>query len=235
MVLKDHDLRQLDEARIRDLKEKDPEALVSLSVRLLEDLKEARERLNQNPSNSSRPPSSQAPWFRAQEDEEDTEDPSDDEDREAPPEEATADPRADTQPGPSGQDSTDNGDSSDTTVRRKPGRQPGAPGFGRTQKLTITDWEAHRPSTCALCARALDPDPTTAYTAFDTVDLVFGNTSLPGKFHLLELPPAFGAIVGLDYLRARRVESCIPKFFRIRCTQFLGVELRAESCYMLAG
>ena len=90
MVLKDHDLRQLDEKRIRDLKVRDPEALVNLSIRLLEDLKEARERLNQNPSNSSRPPSSQAPWFRAQEDEEDTEDPSDDEDREDPPEEATA-------------------------------------------------------------------------------------------------------------------------------------------------
>ena len=139
MVLKDHDLRQLDEARIRDLKEKDPEALVNLSIRLLEDLKEARERLNQNPSNSSRPPSSQAPWFRAQEDEEDTEDPSGDEDSEDPPDKATADSAADTPPGPSGRDSTHNGDSKDTPARRKPGRQPGAPGFGRTQKLTVTD------------------------------------------------------------------------------------------------
>jgi len=84
MVLKDHDLRQLDENRIRDLKEKDPEALVSLSIRLLKDLKEARERLNQTPSNSSRPPSSQAPWFCAQE-EEDTEDSSDEEAGEDPP------------------------------------------------------------------------------------------------------------------------------------------------------
>jgi transposase len=32
------------------------------STKLLSDLKEARERLDQNPSNSSRPPSSQAPW-----------------------------------------------------------------------------------------------------------------------------------------------------------------------------
>jgi hypothetical protein len=92
MVLKDHDLRQLDEERIRDLKEKDPEALVNLSIRLLEDLKDARERLNQNPSNSSRPPSTQAPWFRAREDEEDTEAPSDDEHGEDPPEEAPAEP-----------------------------------------------------------------------------------------------------------------------------------------------
>ena len=32
------------------------------------------------------------------------------------------------------------------------------------------------------------------------VDLVLDNTSLPGKFHLLELPPAFDAIAGLDWL-----------------------------------
>ena len=183
MVLKDHDLRQLDKARILELKEKDPEALAKLSIHLLEDLKEARERLNQNPSNSSRPPSSQAPWFSAREDEEDTENPLDDEgDQEDPPDEAAADAPGDPgpKPGSQGKDGSNNGDSSDTTVRRKPGRQPGAPGFGRTQKLTITDWEAHRPSTCALCACALDPDQATAYTAFDTVDLVFGYPEDPG-------------------------------------------------------
>jgi transposase len=69
MVLKDHDLRQLSEERIRELREQDPDALAGLSIRLLQDLKEARERLNRNASNSSRPPSSQAPWLRAREDE----------------------------------------------------------------------------------------------------------------------------------------------------------------------
>lgn len=181
MVLKDHDLRQLDEERIRNLKEKDPEALVNLSIRLLEDLKEARERLNQNPTNSSRPPSSQPPWFRAHEDEEEAEDASDEEaDREDAPDDEEADSGADAERGSSAQASTDDGDSSDTPARRKPGRQPGAPGFGRTQKLTVTDWEAHRPSTCALCAAALDPNRAKAYTAFDTVDLVFGDPQDPG-------------------------------------------------------
>ena len=32
----------------------------------------------------------------------------------------------------------------------------------------------------------------------------------------------------------RTVHSSIPKFFGIRCTQFLGVELRAESCWLAA-
>jgi transposase len=38
------------------------ESLRSLSGKLLADLKEAHDRLNQNPSNSSRPPSTRAPW-----------------------------------------------------------------------------------------------------------------------------------------------------------------------------
>ena len=59
MHLNDHSLRQLDEAYIQSL---DPEALRGLSLRLLADLKEARDRLNQGPENSSRPPSSRVPW-----------------------------------------------------------------------------------------------------------------------------------------------------------------------------
>ena len=43
MHLNDHSLRQLDEAYIQSL---DPEALRGLSLRLLADLKEARDRLN---------------------------------------------------------------------------------------------------------------------------------------------------------------------------------------------
>ena len=61
MHLSDHSLDQLDEAYVQTL---DEGTLRGLSLRLLEDLKEARERLRQNPNNSSRPPSSRAPWER---------------------------------------------------------------------------------------------------------------------------------------------------------------------------
>ncbi|MGB5065147.1 MAG: hypothetical protein WBQ37_15535 [Candidatus Competibacter sp.] len=61
MHLNDHSLRQLDDAYIQSL---DVEALRGLSVRLLADLKDARDRLNQGPDNSSRPPSSRAPWHQ---------------------------------------------------------------------------------------------------------------------------------------------------------------------------
>ena len=62
MKLSDHDLRQIDEERIKTLSET---AVKSLSITLLNDLKEARERLSQNSKNSSIPPSSEAPWDKA--------------------------------------------------------------------------------------------------------------------------------------------------------------------------
>ncbi|MBT6045226.1 MAG: IS66 family transposase, partial [Candidatus Scalindua sp.] len=62
MHLKDHDLFQIDEESIRKLGAKDSEALTKLTINLLEDLVEVRNRLNQNPSNSSRPSGSMPPW-----------------------------------------------------------------------------------------------------------------------------------------------------------------------------
>ena len=73
MVLKEQELLQIDEQFIRKLLEKDPEALAGLSIKLVNDLKEARERLNQNPSNSSKPSGSLAPWDKGSIDEEDDE------------------------------------------------------------------------------------------------------------------------------------------------------------------
>ena len=53
MQLSNQDLSQLDEEELLNLSE---EELRRLSIKLLTDLKEARERLNQNSHNSSRPP-----------------------------------------------------------------------------------------------------------------------------------------------------------------------------------
>jgi hypothetical protein len=55
----EHDLRQLDEDALRQLPEA---ALRTLSATLLADLEKARERMQQNSSKSSRPPSNRAPW-----------------------------------------------------------------------------------------------------------------------------------------------------------------------------
>jgi transposase len=59
--LSDYSLRQMDDDYVRSL---DGEAWCSLTLRLLADLKTAREPLEQNPTNRSRPTSSQAPWVR---------------------------------------------------------------------------------------------------------------------------------------------------------------------------
>jgi hypothetical protein len=61
MHLSPHSLRQIDDAYLQSL---EVEALRELSMRLLADLKEAWDRLNQGPDHSSRPPSSRAPWDR---------------------------------------------------------------------------------------------------------------------------------------------------------------------------
>ena len=63
MHLSDHDLRQMDEDWLEKLPE---DKLRQVSTRILKDLKEARDRLNQTPDNSSRPPSSRAPWEKGQ-------------------------------------------------------------------------------------------------------------------------------------------------------------------------
>jgi hypothetical protein len=68
MRLSDHDLLQLTEEELLELPE---EVLRRLSVKLLYDLKEARERLRQTSRNSSRPPSSDLPWDKASIDDED--------------------------------------------------------------------------------------------------------------------------------------------------------------------
>lgn len=63
MILKEHELLQIDENFINRLLEQDPDALAGLSIKLVSDLKEVLERHNQNPTNSSRLSGSRlAPW-----------------------------------------------------------------------------------------------------------------------------------------------------------------------------
>jgi len=171
MHLSDYSLSQLSEFRIcsRDSRRVDPSStgleqmkptsspwkggrLRCLRLRALEDLKEARERLRQAPTNSSRPPCSRAAWERAAADHEDkspdaeamardpadeasapTEDPSD------PPQTEATKPDASKPEKPKG----------------KPGEQPDAPGFGRTQVFKAHETLIHRPDTGAACALAL--------------------------------------------------------------------------------
>ena len=182
MKLSDHDLLQLTEKDLEEL----PEAVVrQLSVKLLVDLKEARERLRQTSKTSSRPPSSDLPWDRMR-DEDQNRDGGGNEDS-APPEkpDETDSAAEDTDEAPQppaakhplGEHNTHQ---NPPVVRRKPGKQWGAQGFGRQQSIKVTAETYHYPTHCALCDADLASPSATAYTAFETLDIIWGRSEQPG-------------------------------------------------------
>ncbi len=159
------------------------EDLLKLSNKLLSDLKEAHERLDQNPSNSSRPPSSQAPWIDHEEVEGDEEAEQVEEEHlddthrargdwnDTEPEEDGAEP---SQEATSAQTDTDN--EKPAPPKRKAGKPKGAPGYGRTQQLPVTDTVHHHPSCCEICEReAHEHSVQTPWTGYYTVDIKVGD------------------------------------------------------------
>lgn len=178
MHLSPHSLRQIDDAYLQSL---EVEALRGLSMRLLADLKEAWDRLNQGPENSSRPPSSRAPWERktggGRESDADAE--AVDGDREPEPVEppATEAKPAEVKPAEA---KPAEAKPVQTPAARKPGKQPGAPGVGRTQVFQAHAEQAHYPATCAGCGRPLEPAGAVAYTGFQAVDLHWDDPAQPG-------------------------------------------------------
>jgi hypothetical protein len=188
LKLKAHDLKQLDEAYIRRLPEP---AARDLCVTLLADLKEARERLEQTATNSSRPPSSRAPWeygandagdARTQEHEQTDVSPAP-ESTSAEPGEQGEQEQGEQQPGePPARDPTQGREGEPKTrPARKPGKQRGARGFGRTQKLVAERTETHRPSHCIGCGQPLAKDaPAVCYTGHQAIDLERGGPDAPG-------------------------------------------------------
>lgn len=163
MLIDNDTLRRVDEAYLRAL---GSEGLLEVSLQLVADLKEARERLGRTPSNSSLPPSSQAPWQRAG-------------GAQAPSDEQGEAPAASEAVPAQGREATARGEA---PGRRRAGRQPGAAGHGRTQRLAVTDTEHHRVQRCTGCGREAAPGPLgqRAWTGFYTLDLVRGEDSRGG-------------------------------------------------------
>lgn len=156
-----------------------PDALARAVLRrAVEDLKEARDRLNQNPENSSRPPGSRAPGERRRGSVDAAKG------AEPAPEAraaglpaavsgadaaaATA-PSATETPAPSATETP--AAPVKRSSRRHPGKQAGKPGHGRTPQLTVHEPVHRFPEGCAACgARLLTEGP--AYTGWDTIDLL---------------------------------------------------------------
>jgi hypothetical protein len=131
MHLSRHDRFQINDERLKKLL---AELLLEVSKRLLHDVKEWQDRLNQNPDKRSRPPTSQAPWAKTGGSEEQLG---------AADECGTVDVAAETAgsstaeteqaPPVDGQRS-----SAGKGSGKRPSKQPGSPGHGRSQKLAIT-------------------------------------------------------------------------------------------------
>ena len=160
MHLSDHSLRQIDETYLERLGD---EALRALSAKLLPDLKEARERLNQTSRNSSLPPSREAPWENTRPADATTER---DED---PDESVAADMTSETA---TDEDEPAPAVGTKPMARKRAGKVKGAPGYGRPAPERLDAVEPHRPEACAGCGASLAGPVGRAYTGYYEVDWV---------------------------------------------------------------
>jgi hypothetical protein len=167
MKLKDHDLQQINRDYLAGLA---PDKLVEVSLKLLEDLKEARDSLNQTAQNSSRPSGSFAPWeggaVASSPAAMEVAEPEPAE--EAPPRHKKHPPLTD---GPAG--------AGEPPEAKKPGKQKGAPGHGRKVELAVTDIKLHRAEVCAACGNKLGAEePFEARLGLYVLDVELGTPGL---------------------------------------------------------
>lgn len=152
MYLSDFDLQQLDEQKLTALAAEQKDALL---VKLLWDLKDARERLKANSQTSSRPPRSDPPWHGN--------------DRAGGELEAAGEvkPAAEVSAASSAADAEPSdvaAPAAGTTLAsaaeqtpKKPGRRVGAPGHSRRVNLPVSETVIHAPESCVCCGQALEP------------------------------------------------------------------------------
>lgn len=171
MILSHYDLKQID----RDYLEALPSGkLLDVSLKLLEDLKEARDRLNQTSQNSSRPSGSYAPWEgsvvnEGNPDEDENQDEKPDDEKRA--ERGTKEKKE--------EDGKKTASGEDQPPKRKAGKQPGAKGCGRKVELEVTSVEIHRAEKCAACGEELGEDAEfKALTGLYVVDIETGGPGI---------------------------------------------------------
>lgn len=173
MKLSEFDIQQLDGERLRSLTPGQKDALI---LKLVGDLREALDRLKQDSQNSSRPPSSEAPWrgnsgeWVESEVGEADEGEGEEENTESEHEGAV----------PAGQRGQGEKGGKQKEEKRKAGRQKGAKGYSRKVELAVTGEEIDRPRECAVCGEGLDPERFTARTAKYVLDVVLGAMGLLG-------------------------------------------------------
>jgi hypothetical protein len=166
--------------------------LLPLSVKLLKDLKELHDRVNQNPKNSSRPSSSMPAWEKN--------DDSNKNENETV-EDVAADIKSTPEPEPAIHEKDDNAEispqqssvqtpltpscaknhSTEKPPPKKAGKQTGAPGYGRSWDPEVTEAAVHCfVENCTVCNHVLEIANQRCYTQYKQVDIQLGDGLSPG-------------------------------------------------------
>ncbi len=158
--------------------------LVELCLKLSTDLKEALDRLNQNPQNSSRPPSSQEPWKgKSNKDEDPPGDKSNDSDSDSELTEkdylsdtntSSDDANNEQENENSSKDQKKEQHNNNDVTNRAPGKQPGAKGFGLKfgTNIKISEEIIHKPDHCHSCgAQFSEETHFKSWTGRDEIEL----------------------------------------------------------------
>jgi len=141
MRLTDHDLKQFSQEYLASLS---PEQLLHLSKKMLDDLRDARDRLNQTPHNSSRPSGSYAPWQQTV---------SGDKEKPAEPVEEATEPEPKAEKEAASRERSAKPAAGTQKSKRKAGKQPGSKGAGRRVEMAVTGEVVHQPRECAACGQ----------------------------------------------------------------------------------
>ena len=177
MHFSNHDLLQMDDEFIEALSHAEQQ---SLCKNMLADLKQAKEQLGQNPTNSSAPPSTRKPWDKGDgsKDEVEDDDIEDDDIEDA----GTNKPDNETGIEASSENAEDKTDKGRKIPKKKgkPGKRYGAKGYGRKLEMDITGEEQHYPASCSVCNKNLTLQEAKAWTAFYVVDLILSSTTFMG-------------------------------------------------------
>ena len=151
------DLAQIDRTYLQSL-EREP--LIDVTCKLRDFSAELLERLAQNSSNSSKPPSSDDPYSKGNKGNGDSKD---DSDKSASAEDKKSQPAE-------GGSSTESSQSDDP--KRFAGRQPGSQGFWRSETPVPESTIPHYPGHCVICGKEVDvPEESRPYMGYYVYEL----------------------------------------------------------------
>ncbi|MEO5376575.1 MAG: hypothetical protein H7832_02125 [Magnetococcus sp. DMHC-6] len=171
MKLPNHDLKQMGDAYLDSL---DMDRLRAVSKKLLTDLKESRERLDQNPQNSSVPPGSRPAYLGMPVDKAAEADTDEGDSSSAKQKKTKLNDEENSAQSLDGAGIVDQPEKSNdpNKSKRKAGKQLGAPGYGRTQVIPPHRLEVHCATQCTACGEILPSEaPFFAKTGFYVIDI----------------------------------------------------------------